>query len=131
MINSQSRQQVSDKKSEVVDVLDNLLEELSIGKGELAVKMGYDPASFSRIYNEKDVAPEKFLLIGRLLLENLQLRRKLTAIEGAQRTLNALAMNDVSSKLPPAAAMVVQPVKYVVPTPPKKRGGRKSRTDHP
>ena len=52
--------------------------------------MGYDKASFSRIYNGKEQTPERFLLIAKLMLENIQLREKLVAIESAQRTLTAL-----------------------------------------
>lgn len=53
--------------------------------------MSYDRGSFSRIYNGKEQPPERFVLIGRLLLENFELKDRLEKIEMAQRTLAELS----------------------------------------
>jgi len=106
----------------------NLLQIIEIkncNQSELGDILGCSREKINNAITEKHASKALEIAAG-LLLENLFLRNRLDAIEGAQRTLNALALNDVSSKLPPAGAMVVQPVKYVVPVPPKKRGGRKN-----
>ena len=97
MRNSQTSQQVFEKKPQVVVLLDNLLEIFSIDKGQLAEKLRYDRASFSRIYNGKEEPPEKFLLIAQLTLENELMRRRLESIEKAQKTLSVLTFNEISS----------------------------------
>ena len=97
---SQNVNRKLEEKTQVVDLLDNIIEILSISKGELAEKMSYDRATFSRIYNGKEPASRPFLLIARLMLENCRLKARVDMIEAAMRLLGLSPQTQYSEHIP-------------------------------